>query len=35
MKQFDLSIYKLSQPYFDMFDVFLKERNKKRNFFIR
>lgn len=34
MKQFDLSIYKLSQPYFDMFDVFLKERGIRKEIFL-
>ena len=35
MKQFDLSVYKLSQLYFDLFDVYFKEYEiRKENYLI-
>lgn len=35
MKQFDLSVYKSSQPYFDLFDVYFKEYEiRKENYLI-
>lgn len=35
MKQFDLSVYKSSQPYFDLFDVYFKEHEiRKENYLI-
>ena len=34
MKKFDFSIYKDSKPYFDLFDVYFKENNIKKEFFL-
>ena len=34
MKKFDLSIYKYSKPYFDLFDVYFKENSIKKEFFL-